>query len=107
LLKISQTYDTPELRKLATELSTLKKETPKTKAKDDFADALRYAVTQIPWDWSASHGRAAEESKAEEKLTPMQAEIADRRKRFSDNAQEQARIEDEFSEWNDAYGVGE
>jgi hypothetical protein len=100
-------YDTPELRKLATELSTLKKETPKTKAKDDFADALRYAVTQIPWDWSASHGRAAEESKAEEKLTPMQAEIADRRKRFSDNAQEQARIEDEFSEWNDAYGVGE
>lgn len=97
-------YDTPELRKLATELSTLKKETPKNKAKDDFCDALRYAVTQVPWNWAAMHGKHIEVKKAEEKLTPMQQEIAERRKAFEEQAVDQARIEDEIDEWNDAYG---
>lgn len=57
MLKI---YDTPELRKLVMELENLKRSTAKTKAKDDFTDALRYAVTRIPWDYSlprsAEHG---------------------------------------------------
>ncbi len=45
--------DIPELNGLVGELVTLKKDTPKTKAKDDFCDALRYAVTKIPWDFNA------------------------------------------------------
>lgn len=44
--------DDPELRKLVMELENLKRSTAKTKAKDDFIDALRYSVTNIPWDYS-------------------------------------------------------
>lgn len=44
--------DDPELHKLATELISIRKETPKNKCKDDFADAFRYGVTKIPWDFS-------------------------------------------------------
>lgn len=51
----------PELDKLATELSNLRVNTPKTKAKDDFCDALRYCVVKIPWDWSAIPGIAMPE----------------------------------------------
>lgn len=46
-------FDTDELRKLGTEMLNLQKSTPKTKAKDDFCDAQRYAVVDIPWDLSA------------------------------------------------------
>lgn len=48
--------DEPELRKLVGELTTLKKATAKSKAKDDFIDAMRYAVTTIPWDFTAITG---------------------------------------------------
>lgn len=46
-------YNIPELDPLSNELSSLKKSTPKTRAKDDAADSLRYAVVKIPWDYSA------------------------------------------------------
>lgn len=50
-------FDTPELRKLDIELSNLRIDTPKGKAKDDFTDALRYASTRVPWDFSClEHG---------------------------------------------------
>lgn len=42
-----------ELAKLVTELMSLKNSTPKPQAVDDFIDALRFAVTQIPWDFEA------------------------------------------------------
>ncbi len=45
-------FDIEELQPLSAEFSTLLKETPKRKAKDDFIDAVRYAVTKIPWDFS-------------------------------------------------------
>lgn len=45
-------FDTPELAKLDLELRSIKRETSKTVAKDDFADALRYAIAKIPWDFS-------------------------------------------------------
>lgn len=45
-------FDTPELRKLDQELRTLKRDTAKKDAKDDFADAARYSVSKIPWDFS-------------------------------------------------------
>lgn len=44
-------YDSPDLAPLVQELKTLKKDTPKTKAKDDAIDSLRYAITQIPFNW--------------------------------------------------------
>lgn len=45
--------DIPELEPLTRELGALLKDTPKTKAKDDFSDGLRYGVTRIPWNFAA------------------------------------------------------
>lgn len=45
-------YDSPELIKAAIEFENLKNSTPKPAAKDDFIDAIRFAVSQIPWDFS-------------------------------------------------------
>lgn len=107
-------YTSPELAKLAGELATLRKDTPKTKAKDDFSDALRYAVTQIPWDWTALNlpgqapGADYQPPAPERKLTQAEIEIEDRRSgmqapRGSDPLA-QPSIEDEFQEINDDYG---
>lgn len=99
-------YDDPELMKLVGELASLKKDASKKHAKDDFADAFRYGVTTIPWDWTVIQGTVSElDEKPEEPMTPLQLEIQARRKAFDDEQDaEHQRIEDEFSEWNDAYG---
>jgi hypothetical protein len=100
-------YETEELMKLAGELASLRKLQRKEDAKDDFADALRYAITRIPWDWSAINAPLATgtEESLEEKLTSQQIEIRDRRKQMATDAdQAAAEIENEFKEWNDAYG---
>lgn len=39
-----------ELAKFGREITTIKKATPKTKRKDDMVDAVRYAITLIPWN---------------------------------------------------------
>lgn len=98
-------YEDEELVKLAGELATLKKTTNKRQAKDDFSDALRYAVTRIPWDWTAITGAPVEtDEKPEEQLTEIQRQVKERRQAFSDeNETERLRIEDEFNEWNEAY----
>ncbi len=57
MLKIYE--DDPELSKLVIELENLKSSTAKANAKDDFIDALRFAVTKVPWDFS----KAAKSSK--------------------------------------------
>lgn len=51
-------YDEPELMKLVVELENLKNSTPKPQAKDDFIDALRFACTQIPWDFAVLNKKA-------------------------------------------------
>lgn len=91
--------DDPELDKLAIELSTVRKSTNKSKARDDLADALRFAVTKIPWDWSKISCQPLEEKREEKELTQEQ------RRRGMDVAEdeEQLRIEQEFSEWNALY----
>lgn len=66
MLKI---FDTPELRKLGTELMTVDKKTAKKHAKDDFIDgAVRYPCTSIPWDWTAIRNELSEEAKAAKAL---------------------------------------
>lgn len=98
-------YDDPELSKLASELATLRKDQNKDTAQDDFIDALRYACAKIPWDWNAITGTPVEQDeKPEEPMNATQREIHERRKAFSDDInRENKRIEDEFSEWNEAY----
>lgn len=100
-------YEDPELQKLAGELGSVKKDGLKKNKKDDFSDALRYAASTIPWDWSFLSNQKSEyqDEKPEEPLTELQKEINARRKGFEDDQEaEQQRIEDEFDEWNDAYG---
>ncbi len=97
---------TEELDKLAGELSNLKKETAKNKAKDDFCDALRYAVTRIPWDWSVITGALPDGyQEPEKKMTEVERQIYERRQQFETPGQEdeKQRIEEEFAEWQEAY----
>lgn len=49
-------YDSEELAPLVDELSSLLRGMDKKKAKDDFTDALRYAVSKVPWNWDAISG---------------------------------------------------
>lgn len=98
-------YEDPELGKLAGELSTLRIGQNKKHAKDDFADALRYAVSQIPWDFSGIVGAPADGMETLEKpMNEKERELAERRKAFQEPDTEEARIEAEFDEWNAAYG---
>jgi phage terminase large subunit-like protein len=97
-------YEDGELAKLAGELSTLMKLTPKNKAKDDFADALRYAVTRVNWDFSFLTGAEAPKVEFDPEMSPKQREIAERRKAFEEQAQDEGSVEEEIAEWNDAYG---
>jgi phage terminase large subunit-like protein len=98
-----------ELEKLAWELSNLRLETNKRKAKDDFCDALRYAITRIPWDWSAITGDAPtwEPKKAEPVKSEYELQVEERRSHMflheDENLIEQQRIEQEIDEWNDLY----
>ena len=61
-------FDTDELRKLGVEMLNVQKTTPKNKAKDDFADAQRYGVVEIPWDFSAIMAGDVDAEKTPEKL---------------------------------------
>lgn len=45
-------FDIPELYPLVNELVTIPKVGDKRKLVDDMADALRYTVTKLPWNWS-------------------------------------------------------
>lgn len=93
--------DDPELQKLGIELSSVRKATHKTKAKDDLCDALRYSITKIPWDWSKISDKPLDIP--EVKMVPTELEM--RRGAFVwGSEEEEKRIEEEFSEWNEHYG---
>jgi len=104
-------FDTPELRKLGSELTSLQKSTPKTKAKDDFCDALRYAAaTQVPWDWELLHKDLSEEPKDADHVpewTPAErAAYEMRRRRGEEEPHEKdgwQELHEEIDEWNEAY----
>jgi phage terminase large subunit-like protein len=100
-------YEDEELAKLGGELSSLQHATVKRHAKDDFADALRYCVATIPWDFSWLTGNnvtkvpSLEEKKAD--VSPEQKEINDRRAAFFGEGSDESDVEQEFAEWNDLY----
>lgn len=104
-------FDTDEIRKLGGELNSIMKTTPKTQAKDDFADALRYAVTQIPWDWTAIDMKSKEienviESRPLTKEEYLKWELEQRRGAFDGkkNKDDWSELEEEFEFWNSEYG---
>lgn len=107
-------YDTEdgELGKLAQELSTLKTKTLKRHAKDDFIDALRYAVSKIDWDLSwigkGELGEYEEEAPPEEDPTGEKYRMRERRGGLNWGKEheeaENTSVEDEIEEWNEAAG---
>lgn len=98
-------YDYPELDPLCVELSNLKSKTAKTKAKDDFCDALRYAVSRIPWDWSAIRSDLPITVKERALTAEARAEqeyLRDRRQFASPTEQAEANtIDQELEAWNE------
>ncbi len=104
-------YDTSELRKLITELGSLRKETSKTVAKDDFCDALRYAVTRIPWDWSALKDRddikklGHEEEIVEGSGAWRRMQMEDEESRMRESIENMCPIVCEIEEANEFYDI--
>lgn len=110
--------DDPEIAKLGSELQSLQKSTPKNRAKDDLADAFRYAVVKIPWDFSIA--KSAVEIKApalplyDRPIAELSSaelrelEIMERRglvPRASGHSKDTwEETEEEFDFWNESYG---
>lgn len=93
-------YDYPELDPLCLELASLKTTTPKNKAKDDFADALRYAVTKIPWNWEAIRSDIV--VPAPKAPVPYEDDLRrQRRERIIVPPQELVSVEDEIQGWSE------
>jgi len=105
-------FDDASLQPLGAELLTLNKTTAKQKAKDDFADALRYACTSVPWDFTGVKGFIEEVDKEPEEGRPLSAEeylvleIEARRGTMKKKTQDSW---DDFNEdidfWNEEYGT--
>lgn len=60
--------DDDEVMKAVIEFESVKTTTPKQKAQDDLIDAIRFAVTKIPWDFTKAKktkGKEKEEPKTE------------------------------------------
>lgn len=112
-------FDCDPMPKLGAQLMSLMRDTAKNKAIDDFADALRYCVTTIPWDWSnlrkaksITEIRDALEAPLTEKEL-LALEISKRRGKFYDPMKERGRsleqigwdeIIDDIDDWNEFYG---
>lgn len=95
-------YDTSELMKLANELVTVDTFTDKRHSADDFADALRYALIQIPWAFDEADNKNEGNDKEE---TEYERKLKDRRDHFegkSSGTEEEAAwdVEEELEEWS-------
>jgi len=92
-------YDIPELDPLCIELATLKSSTQKTKAKDDFVDALRYACSKVPWNWESIRSDLV--TPIQVKKTPRELEIEARRKILLGEPDDGlVDIDEEIKAWN-------
>jgi len=100
MLKI---YKTEESLKLVHELENLSNKTIKNNSKDDLIDALRYAVTKIPWDFSNIHT-----PKSFVKVDPYK-DMTERERLYHKQKDERTKgiehivDQSEFDEWNDMY----
>lgn len=102
-------YDTDELKPLVNEFAALKNSTPKTKAKDDFIDSLRYAVSSIPWDWTAitdtsaipAEILSAKEQADREEIRARRGEV-----QSVEDQEDAFGIDDELASWDELYDVG-
>lgn len=108
ILKIFR--DDPELEKLVAELSSIGVNADKRKTVDDLADALRYCVIAIPWNFEDVENTISVEAQLTSERTPPKektdAEI--RRDWFMGKDKpdlENENFEGEFDFWNDLGGA--
>lgn len=99
MLKI---YKTDDSMKLVHELENLSNKTHKVNAKDDLTDALRYAATRIPWDFSAINGPKLKGKDPYEGLTERQANYL-KEKKDRNSGIHHLIDQEEFEEWNHLY----
>jgi len=98
-----------ETEKLIIELSSVSKSTSKTIAKDDLADALRYAIMPVPWNWEAIddylnvHPIESEVTKEPIKVEETAEQRRMRERRGNYDQTEVDHIEKEMAAWNELY----
>lgn len=86
---------------LVGELINLKKQTRKTKAQDDGADSLRYAVNEIPWDLSViSEDMLVDNKKEKNNLS----QTDQRRQSFDKPIRPNEKILSDMEDLNELYG---
>lgn len=102
--RILDIFDEPELAKLVDELCNLHADTPKKDAVDDFIDGMRYAITRIPWDWTAVKENLDEKNdelvrKVKEEHERNKGELVRRREMMLPSNVEQDSIDNEIEFW--------
>lgn len=102
---LSLQINDPEIDKLSTELETLLKTTPKKDAFDNLADALRYAVTKIPWDFAFLDGLPVAATPDAPKPITQEDLRRGGLQQIKDQVFDQDHISREFAEWNGYYGT--
>lgn len=108
MLKV-QRGDT-ETEKLVVELSSVLKATSKTVARDDLADAVRYACMAVPWNWEAiddylkQHPIDSDVVKEDPVAVESSLERRMRERKGDFGTEEIDGIEKEMAAWNELYG---
>lgn len=95
MLKI---HDYPELEPLVFELLNATDKVKKTNAKDDMIDALRYAISKVPWDYSALLPETHTVEKNDANLSIRERKYREAEKEANDNLD---LFEAEFDEANE------
>jgi hypothetical protein len=93
-----------EAMKLVRELETLRVDTNKRNANDDFIDSVRYAIMEVPIDWEVvANGKPQKDDSKPE----MRGLRGDEYERFWDKKEDEENdknfIDDEIAEWADLY----
>jgi len=97
-IDVNREYNNEEL---VGELINLKKQTRKTRAKDDGADSLRYAVNEIPWDLSVIAEDMIIDTKKEKSTL---SKTDQRRQSFDKPIRPNERILSDMEDLNELYG---
>lgn len=91
-------FDKPELVGLGEELATIMRNTAKNKAVDDFADALRYCIASVSWNWDSIKPKTKQVKKV---FDPVEDEFNRRRGIYEGDREPGNEIIEELNLWND------
>lgn len=98
-IEVSEEDEDDRANFLINELASLRKDTNKRIANDDCIDALRYAVSSIPWDFNTVKKKLKIEEQSEAGI-PQEVENEHDRRKKRNTSEINYGIEDEINEWN-------